>query len=136
MKKKELLLASFVYKDRLENFLTYLDGKFGIHKDYVFIYEVDDNDLSYMLTFKVQVPFGERLDIKAHFKATFPVHVKNGTIYTINALNMLIEKVYDLPSGNVDYKSYVIDWEEYKGNSITVSNNALKITPIKRIFND
>lgn len=136
MEKKELLLASFVYKDRLDNFLMYLEGKFGIHRDNVFVYEVEDNELSYMLTFKVKVPFGERLDIKRHFKATFPVHVKCGTVYTINALNMLIEKLYDLGSGNINYSSYEIDWENYKGHSITVSNNALKITPIKRVFID
>ena len=54
------------------------------------------------------------------------------TFFTINSLNKLIEKEFNLDNGNVDYKNYQIDWDKYKNTMISLKNNNLEILPLKR----
>lgn len=60
------------------------------------------------------------------------MHVKNNCIFSINALNRLIE----LENLNIDEKPYneiEINWDEYKDKLIIITNGNLNIYNISKI---
>ncbi len=130
---KTVLLASFIFKDRLDWFLNYLESSFQINKNNVFLYDIED-DTKVMVTFKLLI----KADTHINFKKVFPnatlIHKKGNAIYTINALNKLIETYSADNIGNINYKSVIIDWSKYQDNLLLIKNNNLAITPIKRIL--
>lgn len=102
--------------------------------EHIFINEIEDSS-KYLLTFKLDIEKDEKLDVKKHFKNTLLVHKKGTTFYTINALNKLIEKDYDLiGEKNINYKEYKIDWDNYKDKLIIINKNDLEIIPLNRIL--
>ena len=54
-------------------------------------------------------------------------------IYTINALNKIIERDFNLSPGNINHKSYSIDWDNYQNSMILIIGGELKEYEIKRI---
>ena len=56
------------------------------------------------------------------------IHAKNGCLFSINALNKLIES----ESGSID-KKYLLDWEEYKDKLLILTNGHLSINKIKKV---
>jgi hypothetical protein len=130
---KTVLLASFIFKDRIDWFLNYLESNFSIPKNTVFIYEVDDESKQ-MVTFKFLIKFGEKVNFKEIFPNATLVHKKGNAIYSINALNRLIESYNDENIGNINYKSIKIDWSLYQDKLLLIRNNNLVITEIKRIL--
>jgi len=131
---KHLLLASFVFPDKLDSFLTYLENEFKISRNSVFVFENLDESVKLIVTFKIQVAEGERVDIKRIFPGTIIIHKKGNALYTINALNKLIEKDSGLSDGNVDYKSFKVDWNQYQDNIILIRKEQLLIQRIKRLI--
>ena len=77
---------------------------------------------------------GKRINFKQHFPNAIPIHKKGTAIYTINALNRLIEKESGLDKGNIDYKAYKIDWDKYQDTLILNNNNELSLFTIKQVF--
>jgi hypothetical protein len=130
---KTVLLASFIFKDRIDWFLNYLESNFSKPKNTVFIYEVDDESKQ-MVTFKFLIKFGEKVNFKEIFPNATLVHKKGNAIYSINALNRLIESYNDENIGNINYKSIKIDWSLYQDKLLLIRNNNLVITEIKRIL--
>jgi hypothetical protein len=130
---KALLIASFVKKQKIDWFFTYLNDKFGIDKKEVFIYEVEDNNTDYLLTFKIKSE--ERIDFKFHFSNATIVNFKNGCVFSINGMNKLIESTENCEIGNTNHKNYKVNWENYRGNLILSSKNKLSIKKIKKIDN-
>lgn len=131
---KTILLASFIFPERLEIFLNYLEERFDIPRDKVFIFENLDDPLKIMVTFKLVIKDGKRINIRKVLPNTIPIHKKGNAIYTINALNKLIEHESGLEKGNINYKDYKIDWDEYQNKLILVTNNELKLYTIKQKF--
>jgi hypothetical protein len=130
---KTVLLASFIFKDRLDWFLTYLESSFQINKNAVFLYDIED-DTKVMVTFKLLIKAGTHINFKKVFPNATLIHKKGNAIYSINALNKLIE-TYNVDNiGNINYKSVIIDWSNYQDNLLLIKNNNLVITPIKRIL--
>jgi len=129
-----LLLASFIFPERLEWFLDYLENKFNIPKEKVFIFENLDDESKVIVTFKLFLRNGKRINLKKHFPNAIPIHKKGTAIYTINALNRLIEEESDLELGNIDYKKHKIDWSNYQDSLILNNNGELNIYKIKRVF--
>jgi hypothetical protein len=130
---KTVLLASFIFKDRLGWFLTYLESSFQINKNAVFLYDIED-DTKVMVTFKLLIKAGTHINFKKVFPNATLIHKKGNAIYSINALNKLIE-TYNVDNiGNINYKSVIIDWSNYQDNLLLIKNNNLVITPIKRIL--
>ena len=84
--------------------------------------------------------FINKTDKKVNFRRLFPdaiqIHKRGGTFFTINALNKLIERDHGLDSGNVDYKNYEVDWENYQDSIILLKNESLEILGLKRKFID
>ncbi len=132
---KTLLIASFVPKTNIDWFIKYLDNKFLIKKENIFIYEISDNEDDYLLTFKLKN--NKKIDLKFYFSNATIVNIKNGCIFSINGLNKLIELETNCEKGNVDYKNHKIKWNEYIDKLILSSKDKLLIKTIKKIkFND
>jgi len=131
---KTLLLASFIFPERLDWFLGYLESKFKIPRDKVFIFENLDDEAKVIVTFKIVLRNGRRIDLRNLFPNAIPIHKKGTAIYTINALNSLIEKETGLDKGNIDYKSHKIDWDNYQDTLILTNDEGLVLFRIKRVF--
>jgi hypothetical protein len=130
MQQKTLLLASFVKEEYLESLLKKINRKFDVKKEQVFFFKTDNE---FLLTYKINLNIEQKIDIKKEIPKTIQVHKKGDTIFTINALNKLIEQESGL-GGNVNYKEYKIDWEKFKNKIILLKGDSLEITTIERVF--
>ena len=131
---RNILLASFLFPERIDWFTGYLNNKFGIPKDKVFIFENLDDPSKVIVTFKFVVSSNKKTNFKSLFPNAILIHKKGNCIYTINALNKLIEELSNGSVGNIDHKLIKINWEEYQGKILLVNENNLKISSIKRLF--
>jgi hypothetical protein len=130
--KDNILLASFINKDKIEDFYKKLEKFYSISKDKTFLFLMDNED-DYMITFKLVLGNEQKNEIKQKLRNTIQIHKKSECFYTINALNKVIETEYNLPQGNVDYKSYSIDWLKYQNKLLLVKEDKLIIKDIKKI---
>lgn len=131
---KTILLASFIFPERLEWFYGYLLDKFKINREKIFVYKNLDDLSKVIVTFKLILHDGKKIDLNAHFPNTIPVHKKGNAIYTINALNKLIEAECQGDVGNINHKEYQVDWEKYQNKIILNNKDELIIYNIERIF--
>jgi hypothetical protein len=123
---KSITLASFVYLDKVESFKKYILKRFGIEIEKIFHYNCDDENKT-ILTYRVYLKEHEKIDLKSFYPTTIIVHKKGECFYTINALNLLIESISDIASGNINYKDYKIDWDNYQNKMILSNRGNLKI---------
>lgn len=130
MQKKILLLATFVRPEYLDTFLIKLYKKFNVNKKSVFIFETESGEL--LLTYKLYLDFDQKINIKEELFKTVQVHKKGETFFTINALNRLIEREFDLIGGNINHSEYNLDWGKYKNSIILLKNNELDILTLNR----
>lgn len=105
-----------------------LINNYGMNPDGIFVYEIDGNEREYLVTYRVYD--------KTKFINEIPnskiMHFKKGCIFSINALNNLIDSEY---KGNVtvDNDKIDIDWDKMSDKMIIMSNGELKISDIKKI---
>jgi hypothetical protein len=118
----------------LESFLRFLYKKFGIKKRSVFAFKSLNDEDKIFATFKVFLNEEEKLDLKSVFRNTSLIHKKGSTFYTINALNKLIEKEYNLEPGNINYKDFSIQWENYENTFLLIQNDELVIKPVEKLL--
>ena len=131
---RSIILASFVFPERLETFLNYLQKRFKLDRERIFIYDNIDDPIKKIVTYKVFLKDGKKIDLKSIFPRTIIIHKKGECFYTINALNKLIDKEVGEDRGNINYKEYQIDWDNYQDKMLIVKNNELTIMDIKRNF--
>jgi hypothetical protein len=126
MSKNGIIIGTFVKKNKILSFLETLRTLYGIRLDKVFVYEIDTNQYEYLVTFKT---FDKYKFIKKIRNATV-MHVKNGCLFSINALNKLIdqEKGDDVPNNE-----YLIDWDKYKDKLIVLTNGELSVSNLNTI---
>ena len=126
MSTNGIIIGTFVRKNKILSFLEALRAGYGIKLDKVFVYEIDTNQLEYLVTFKT---FDKDKFIKKIRNATV-MHVKNGCLFSINALNKLIdqEKGDDVPNNE-----YLIDWGKYKDKLIVLTNGELSVSNLNKI---
>jgi hypothetical protein len=86
------------------------------------------------MTFKISIPEDKQLNLKNLFTSAVPIHKKGDALYTINALNKLIQQKFPESIGNIDNKSIKIDWELYQNKMILINNGELTIFNISRVF--
>ena len=126
MNKNSLIIGTFVKKNRILSFLEMLKSQYKVNIEKVFVYEIETNQYEYLATFKT-------LD-KDAFVGKLPnctvMHVKNGCLFSINALNKLIDT---LNSGDGPNNEFVIDWSKYKDKLIIQTNGVLNISNISKI---
>jgi hypothetical protein len=132
---KSITLASFVYLDKVETFKKYIIKRFGIEIEKIFHYNCDDDNKT-ILTYRIYLKEHEKIDLKSFYPTTIIVHKKGECFYTINALNLLIESLSDIASGNINYRDYKIDWDNYQNKMILSNRGNLKIMGIQRDFSE
>jgi len=132
---KKILIAAFVKKDKREWFLQYILKKFNVNEDVTFSFEIENDELHYLITFYIEIDIENKINIKKLFDNALIVHKKNKTFYTINALNKLIERDFDLEVGNINYKNCIIDWKKFKNKIILISKGDLVLLNLNRVFN-
>jgi hypothetical protein len=126
MSTNGIIIGTFVRKNKILSFLETLRGDYGIKLEKVFVYEIDTNQSEYLVTFKT---FDKDRFIKKISNATV-MHVKNGCLFSINALNRLIEKE---KGENVPNNEYLVDWNKYKDNLIILTGGELSISKLSKI---
>jgi hypothetical protein len=126
--KKGVIIGTFVAKNRILSFLEMLKYKFGVKLDKVFIYSINTNEKEYLVTFKT---FDKDKFIKKLSGSTI-MHVKNGCIFSINALNKLIEHDYNF-ADKKPYNEVEINWDNYKDKLIILTNGNLNINYLSKI---
>lgn len=129
----KILLASFIDNKFIDDFYFKLDKFFSIKKENTFMFSVGETE-QYMITFKLNSTEDLKLEIRGKLRNTIQIHKKGDCFYTINALNKLIEKVFNLQGGNVNYKSYQINWDEYQNKVLLIKEDNLLIQDIKKII--
>jgi hypothetical protein len=132
--KKTLLLASFIFPERVDWFLSYLEAKFDIKKDQVFCYKNLDDESKVIMTFRITKEEDKPLNLKELFPSAILIQKKGNALYTINALNKIIEDLYPESVGNIDNKNIKIDWSEYQDKLILINNKELTFLNISRVF--
>lgn len=126
MSKNGFIIGTFVKKGRILSFLEMLKSEYRIRLDRVFVYSISTNRLEYLVTFKA---FDKDRFTEGIRNATV-MHVKNGCLFSINALNRLIEgKKTDGKPNN----EYLVDWDEYKDKLIILTNGELSVSDITKI---
>ena len=130
----KILIASFIFPERIDWFLGYLENKFKIRKEDVFIFKIINDESKYMVTFKFKLDRDNRINIKDLFPSAIPIHKRGNAIYTINALNRLIERLHGGDIGNINHKDIKIEWVDYQNKLILIKENDLVISNIERIF--
>lgn len=99
-----------------------------MNPDGIFVYEIEGNDREYLVTYRVYD--------KTKFINEIPnskiMHFKRGCIFSINALNNLIDSEY---KGNVTVTNdkVDVDWDSLNNKMLIMSNGELKINEIKKV---
>ena len=126
-------LASFVSEEKIDSFKKYLNKRFRIPEEKIFIYSTPEDD-KHILTFRLYLKDGRKVNTQSFFPVTIIVHKKGECFYTINALNKLIEQEVGGNIGNIDYKSHKIDWDQHQGKMLIIKDGKLIIMDIERNF--
>ena len=127
MTERGIIIGTFVRKNKILSFVETLKNDFNIKLDKVFIYSIDTNQREYLVTFKT---FDKEKFIKNLSNATV-MHVKNGCLFSINALNKLIER--DNEGSDQPNNEYIVDWDRYKDKLIIITNGELSISNLAKI---
>lgn len=127
MTERGIIIGTFVRKNKILSFVETLKNDFNIKLDKVFIYSIDTNQREYLVTFKT---FDKEKFIKNLNNATV-MHVKNGCLFSINALNKLIER--DNEGSSQPNNEYIVDWNKYKDKLIIITNGELSISNLAKI---
>jgi len=128
MSKKGIIIGTFVSKTRILSFLETLRYKFNVKLDKVFVYAINTNTKEYLVTFKT---YDKDKFVKKLPGSTI-MHVKNGCIFSINALNKLIEYDYDFTKEK-PYNEVEVNWDDYKDKLIILTNGNLNINDLSKI---
>lgn len=127
MNNKGVIIGTFVKKNKILSFLENLKYDLKVSGDKTFIYEIDRNKAEYLVTFKAY-------DKDKYVKklSNFAVlHVKNGCLFSINALNKLIDSEKQ-ETDNIN-NEYLVDWTKYHNKLIILTNGELSISSISKI---
>lgn len=122
-----IIIGTFVKKNKILSFLETLKYGFKVNLDKVFVYSIDTNKYEYLVTFKT---YDKERFIKNLNNATV-MHVKNGCLFSINALNKLIEK--ENSDSDKPNNEYLIDWDKYKDKLIIQTNGELSLSNLSKI---
>lgn len=122
-----IIIGTFVKKNKILSFLETLKHGFKVNLDKVFVYSIDTNKYEYLVTFKT---YNKERFIKNLSNATV-MHVKNGCLFSINALNKLIEK--ENSDSDKPNNEYLIDWDKYKDKLIIQTNGELSLSNLSKI---
>ena len=127
MTEHGIIIGTFVKKNKILSFIESLNNDFNIRFDKIFIYSIDNNKREYLVTFKT---FDKEKFMKNLNNATV-LHVKNNCLFSINALNKLIER--ENKGSDSPNNEYIVDWNQYKDKLIIITNGELSISNLSKI---
>lgn len=124
---KGVIIATFVKKTKILSLLEELKNVYGVNLDKIFTYSIDTNNYEYLVTFKTY----DKDRFIGKLQGSTVMHVKNGSLFSINALNKLIDR--DSLNKGIPNHEYVIDWSRYKDKLIVLTNGELSISNLNKI---
>lgn len=126
MINKGILICTFVKKNNILCFIEQIKNEFHIQCDKIFVYNIENNEQEYLVTFKVN----NHINLNGILKNSSIAHTKNKCIFSINALNLLLKKIYP---NQENITSLEINWDEYKNKLLINAKNILHIENITKI---
>jgi hypothetical protein len=122
------LLCTFTTVDELDNTVDTIKKTYALVFNKIYVLENIEDVSQLILTYNVEK--NDSLTLQPP-PSTISVHRKKftNTIYTINAINKLIES---LNNGKLDTK-YKIDWEQLKNMVLVTAYSKLKIVKTKLV---
>jgi len=134
MSHKQVLLASFVDSDNIEWFYGFLNGRVGLKRREVFLYDNLSEPDKFIMTYRYSINQDEKVNFGKVFPNALLIHKKGDALYTINGLNKLIEFENPDLSGNINHSSISVDWSKYQNMMIMSDGEKLIINDIDRVF--
>lgn len=122
--KNKKLIAIFCKKDKILSTLEVIKFKFNKTINDIYIYKIKQSN-EFLITFNL-MDYSNIFNVLPN--ATI-MHTKNGSIFSINALNELIK----IENGNVD-NNFKINWDNFKDKLIIISKKELVINDIIKII--
>ena len=115
---KTQLLCTFAHRKDLDLITDYITKSYTVAERRIFVFADADNKNDLYLTYNIE---------RGAFTKTpntISIHRKKetNTLYTVNALNMIIVKANN---GVLD-KTFVINWETYRNTLLLTSDNDLR----------
>lgn len=129
MNRKSSIIGVFVKKSDILCFIERLKNEFNVQMNRIFVHNVERNKTEYLVTIK---SYDSDVDLKKLPKSSV-LHVKNGCLFSINALNTLIDSKLKRDEDGKKNIEYEIDWNEYKDTLMVTVSNCLSISKITKI---
>lgn len=127
MIKKCFIIGNYVKKEKINDFLSFLKNRLKFNLESVYIYEIEDNENEYLTTIK-----SYNKSLLRVIKYSTILHIKSGTLFSINALNKLIDE--EKKGSFIKNEDFKLNWNKYKNKLISLTNNQLRISNLKRIL--
>lgn len=121
MNESTQLLCTFVDRHNVQDIIDIIYNTYMLPFNKIYVLENTDNADQLVLTYNV----GRVISLTPSVLSTISVHRKKqtNTIYTINAINRLIES----KNNGVLDKTYRINWEELQNTILVTAYGKLKI---------
>lgn len=118
------LLCTFSSIKEFKNLIDDIHKFYDIFQKRIFVFQNEKKPIELFLTYNV---IGEQKR-GSKFPNTILIHRKKqtNTLYTLNAMNRLIEEENGKPD-----KSFQINWEYYKNSLIITGDVSIRIIPLK-----
>lgn len=126
MGNNSVIIGTFVKKNKILTFLEFLRNKLYINIDKTFVFNVEDNESEYLVTFSAF----KNNNYFQHLHDATVLHTKNGCLFSINALNMYIDSQ---TSGDVNHCDFKVNWDDLKDTLLITTNGNLKISNLYKI---
>lgn len=125
--KKEVLIGTFVNKHKILSFIEKVKNLTKMNTDKIYVFIIEGNSNEYLVTFK---SYSNKGLINKLYNSTV-LHVKNGCLFSINALNELIKE----ENGDTiqNHKDYLIDWSKFKNKLMIMTSGKLRLYNISKI---
>lgn len=122
---KKQLLCTFSDHIKHTNDIDNIIKNFDLVDNKIFVFSNTTNPNNIYLTFNVE----KNKNLNKKYRNTISIHRKKetNTLYTLNAMNRLIED----ENGGVFDKSYTLSWHLYENSIILINNPGVKIIPVK-----
>nr|DAN76351.1 MAG TPA: hypothetical protein [Caudoviricetes sp.] len=125
--KKEVLIGTFVNKHKILSFIEKVKNLTKMNTDKIYVFIIEGNSNEYLVTFK---SYNNKGLINKLYNSTV-LHVKNGCLFSINALNELIKEEKGDTIQN--HKDYLIDWSKFKNKLMIMTSGKLRLYNISKI---
>lgn len=129
MNKNKSIVGIFVNKSKILSTIEKIHNKIGIPINRIFLYKIYGNEVEYLLTFVLD----KTAVSKNMFKNAAILHIKNDCLFSINALNKLIEK--EKGDLNIINTNFQLNWDKFKGYLVILTKGQLSLYKILKIEN-